>query len=142
MQDDREQKRRSRGARSDLPSSFGWSIGFTGLVVAAFTAMSGDQVLVLSIAVGSCLVAGFLFSVGREGRRGAIYVLRFPLVFAVLGVMSAIAAVLGGSSLGDGLNMIAGGDVPIVLFIAAFTEVGYVAGRLLARVPALRGALG
>jgi hypothetical protein len=109
-------------------------------VVAAFTATSGDQVLILSIAVGSCLIAGILFSVGREGRGGAVYVLRFPLVFAVLGVMPAIAAVLGGSSFPDGLNMIVGGDVPIVLFIAACTEVGYVAGRLLARVPALRGA--
>lgn len=104
--------------------------------------MSGDEALILSIAVGSCLTAGLLFSVGREGRGGAIYVLRFPLAIAVVGVMSDVAAILGGSSVSDGLNMIAGGDVPIVLFIAVCTEVGYVAGRLLAWLLALRDAPG
>jgi hypothetical protein len=65
-------------------------------LVAAFAGLSGDAPVIVSIAAGSCLVAGLLFSVGSEGRGGAIEVLRFPLVVAVIIVMAAISSVLGG----------------------------------------------
>jgi hypothetical protein len=99
-------------------------------------------VVIVSIAFGSCFVAGLPFSVGREGRGGAIEVLMtLPLAVAVMWVMVAGAAAVDPLSVSDkhGIALV---GVPIALFVAACTEVGYGAGRLLARLRDSRDASG
>lgn len=102
--------------------------------------MSGSLVLFVPITIGSCLVVGLLCALRYEGRAGAFFALLVPLIWAVAIPVVAVGAVADGSfAIGDFLGALALG-VGFVLFIAACTEVGYLAGRFVARL--MRGRRG
>jgi hypothetical protein len=123
-----------RTRKRDYPRWLAWILGFLASLLLAGAADSGAVEFGIVVALIWCLVAGLLSSVDHSGRDGAIQVLLFPSVVAVLIVMAGVGALADGDLSPIALAEIlafAGGSA---LFIGAFTDSGCgIVARLFSR---------
>ncbi len=119
------QESRGQGCLSSLAVGLAVAGPFTALVAA----MSGDEVLVLTITVVPCGLAGLSLAAVSRGIRGALTALALPLIWVV--VAAGLVLSIGGVDELLSAELI-GLVVGFVLIQAASAEAGYLIGRLVA----------